>query len=293
MRLDDSVAILKKTGELLRLKDKLITKNRNKDLVDESSRNRCKCGSCYIRESELDSFQLLVLQRKVDKPTLVKGSAGSGKSIIALHRVKQIQEQNIGSFYFIVRSKDYKRFLKCCIDALNINNSKFLYYKEWEKINFPSADFIIVDEIQDFSEQDIRLFQSKANKALIMFGDRAQQLDAFRQDNPPISVEDIAVLTRIPTIDLSFEHRLPKKIARLAEFISDSDDDLEHRCLNEGVEYPKILQFNNLHEQFDKIIEIINSRRFEDVGIFFQTEQEVIDAKNYFDSKVFNVEAKY
>ena len=40
IRHDDSVALNKKTGELLRLKDKLITKNRNKDLVDESWMDR-------------------------------------------------------------------------------------------------------------------------------------------------------------------------------------------------------------------------------------------------------------
>ena len=249
--------------------------------------------SFYIRESELDSFQLLVLQRKIDKPTLVKGSAGSGKSIIALHRVKQIQEGDIGSFYFILFTKTLKQYMKDGIHILGLNNDKVVYHSEWKtRLNTPSADYIIVDEIQDFSEQDIQLFQSKANKALIMFGDSAQQLYAFRQDNPPISVEHIAYLTTIPTNDLVFNYRLPKKIARLAEFISDSDD-LEERCQNEGVEYPKILQFNNLHEQFDKIIEIINSRQLEDVGVLFAYNHQVEYAYKYFNSKNLNVEAKY
>lgn len=246
----------------------------------------------FIKESELDDYQVVVLQKRVDKPSIVKGCAGSGKSILALHRVKQIQEENIGSFYFILYTRALKQYMQDGIDSIGLRSDRVTYHWHWEnRLNAPNADYIIVDEAQDFSEQDIRLFKSKANKALILFGDSAQQIYKFKIPKP-ISMEQIAALTGIPSMDLMFNHRLPKKIARLAERITDSDDELELRCKNEGVEMPKVLQFNNLDEQLDKIIEIVRNRQFDDVGILFRRNSDVQVAKSYFDRKGFKVEAK-
>lgn len=246
----------------------------------------------FIKESELDDYQVVVLQKRVDKPSIVKGCAGSGKSILALHRVKQIQEENIGSFYFILYTRALKQYMQDGIDSIGLRSDRVTYHWHWEnRLNAPNADYIIVDEAQDFSEQDIRLFKSKANKALILFGDSAQQIYKFKIPKP-ISMEQIAALTGIPSMDLMFNHRLPKKIARLAERITDSDDELELRCKNEGVEMPKVLQFNNLDEQLDKIIEIVRNRQFDDVGILFRHNSDVQVAKSYFDRKGFKVEAK-
>lgn len=246
----------------------------------------------FIKESELDDYQVKVLQKRVDKPNIIKGCAGSGKSILALHRVKQIQEENIGSFYFILYTRALKQYMQDGIDSIGLRSDRVTYHWHWKnRLDAPKADYIIVDEAQDFSEKDIKLFKTKANKALMLFGDSAQQIYKFK--NPePISMEQIAVSTGIPSMDLMFNHRLPKKVARLAEKITDSDDELELRCKNEGVEKPKILQFNSLHQQLDKIIEIVNNRQFDDVGILFRHNSDVQNAKSYFNRKGFSVEAK-
>ncbi len=248
--------------------------------------------SFFIMESELDDYQVAVLQKKVNKPAIVKGCAGSGKSILALHRVKQIQEEKIGSFYFILFTKTLKKYMQDGIGEVGLKDDNVVHFNGWKYQGSPSADYIIVDEAQDFSEEDIKLFQSRANKALILFGDSVQQIYKFKTPEP-ISMEKIAYITEISSSDLAFNYRLPKKIARMAELITDSDDELEDRCKNEGVELPKILEFNNLNEQLDKIIEIINSRQLEDVGIFLQTNKEVENAMNYFRNNGLNVEAKY
>ena len=252
----------------------------------------------FIRESELDDYQINVMQSRVNKSSIVKGCAGSGKSILALHKVKQIQEQNIGSFYFILFTKALKQYMSDGIADIGLENDRVTYHYAWKwkkvdgqkVLNAPAADYIIVDEAQDFSEEDIRLFQSKANKALVLFGDSAQQIYTFRNP-PPISMEQIAVLTGIQSMDLVFNHRLPKKIARLAEAISDSDDDLVIKCRNEGVVMPKVLKFLSLANQLDKIIEIVTNRQFDDVGILFRSNKDVQNAKMYFDQKGFTVEA--
>ena len=249
--------------------------------------------SFYIKDSELDEYQVKVIQRRTDKPFIVKGCAGSGKSILALWKVKQIQEQDMGSFYFILFTRTLKQYMQDGIDTIGLRSDRVTYFWHWVNVlGAPSADYIIVDEAQDFSKEDIELFKSKANKALILYGDSAQQIYKFR-DPEPISMEEIAVITKYPSEQLVFNHRLPKKVARLAEKISDTDDELELRCRIEGTELPKILQYPNLNAQLDAIIEIIKNRQFEDVGIFFRYNNEVERAKRYFESKGMKVEAKY
>ena len=44
----------------------------------------------FIDYSSLDDFQRQLIDRKNNKSIVVSGSAGSGKSLIALHKAKQI-----------------------------------------------------------------------------------------------------------------------------------------------------------------------------------------------------------
>ncbi len=249
--------------------------------------------SFYIKESELDDYQVKVIQRRTDRSFIVRGCAGSGKSILALWKVKQIQEQNMGSFYFILFTRTLKQYMQDAIDFIGLRSDRVTYFWHWKhRLGAPAADYIVVDEAQDFTKEDIELFKSRAKRALILYGDSAQQIYKFR--NPqPISMEEIAVITGYPSEQLVFNHRLPKKIARLAERISDVDDELELRCKIEGTELPKILEYPNLQAQFDAIIEIIRNRQFEDVGILFRSNDEVEAAKRYFENRGMKVEAKY
>ena len=100
----------------------------------------------------------------------------------------------------------------------------------WKKAGCPSADYIIVDEAQDFSKEDIELFRSKARKALLLYGDSAQQLYTFIKDKQTVSMEDIQYFTKFPVEQLVFNHRLPKKIARFAQYLNSESDELEERC---------------------------------------------------------------
>lgn len=247
----------------------------------------------YLKDSELDEYQIKVVQRRSDKSFIVRGCAGSGKSILALWKVKQIQDEDRGSYYFILFTKTLKQYMQDGIDSIGLESDRVLYFQEWKNTrSAPSADYIIVDEAQDFSEDDLKLFQSKANNALILYGDSAQQIYSFRKSNPPISMEDIAYLTKFPDERLIFNHRLTKKIARFAESFLSEEDELEQRCRVEGTELPKILYYPSLHSQFDTIIEIIKNRQLEDVGILFRTNAEVDYAQRYFREHGLDVEWK-
>lgn len=87
----------------------------------------------------------------------------------------------------------------------------------WKK---GSYDYVIVDEAQDFSRDDIELLKSKARKALLVYGDTAQQLYKFLKDKQTVSMEDIQYFTKFPVEQLVFNHRLPKKLLVLHSILT-------------------------------------------------------------------------
>ncbi len=248
----------------------------------------------YIKESEQDDFQVKIVNRRTDTSFIVKGCAGSGKTILALWKAKQIQNENRGSFQLIVFTKALMQYMSDGITQVGLKSSNVDYFWNWQTAKgAPSFDYIIVDEAQDFSEEDILLFKRKARKALLLYGDSAQQLYTFIKDKKTISMDQMAVLTGFPTEQLVFNHRLPKKIARMAQYISSVNDDLEGRCTTEGVEKPKILKYNSFESQLDAIAQTIKNRSFEDVGILFRDNKSVERAYQYYSNKGINVEAKH
>lgn len=261
--------------------------------------------SFYVKDSELDDYQVKVINKRTDNSYIVKGCAGSGKSILALWKAKQIQEQGKGSYLYVVYTKALKRYMSDGIKQIGLRESNvanfdacFMWGRgddgiltrgSWKK---GSYDYIIVDEAQDFSEEDILLLKSKTKKALLIYGDTAQQLYKFLKDKKTVSMEDIQYFTKFPVEQLVFNHRLPKKIARVAEYLNSDHDDLEDRCTEEGSEKPKILQYNSKHEQFAAIAELIKNKGMEDVGILFRNNNDVDEAYDYFSKHGIQVEAK-
>ena len=250
--------------------------------------------SFYVKDSELDDYQVKVINKKTDNSYIVKGCAGSGKSILALWKAKQIQDEHRGSYMYIVFTKALMQYMADGIKEVGSSQRNVDYHWHWvNRAGCPSADYIIVDEAQDFSKEDIELFKSKARKALLLYGDSAQQLYTFIQDKKTVSMEDIQYFTKFPVEQLVFNHRLPKKIARVAQYINSENDELEERCTVEGTEKPKILEYPTVEKQYDAIIELIQNKHMEDVGILFRQNDEVEEAYNYFQEHGLNVEAKF
>ena len=262
--------------------------------------------SFYVKDSELDDYQVKVINKKTDNSYIVKGCAGSGKSILALWKAKLIQDQKKGSYLYIVYTKALKQYMADGIKQVGLQENNvanfdacFFWNRDedgslirgnWKKGIY---DYIIVDEAQDFSREDIELLQSKAKKAILIYGDSAQQLYKFIKNKKTVSMEDIQYFTRFPVEQLVFNHRLPKKVARLAQYLNSESDELEERCTEEGVEKPKIIKYNNATDQYDAIISLIQNKNMEDVGILFRHNDEVERAYEYFKNHGINIEAKY
>lgn len=159
-----------------------------------------------IKESELDDDQIKVLMATLDKSCIVEGCAGSGKSVLALIKAQRIQKERGNNYKIIVYTKALCRYMNSGKQELGLTND-FYYYEEWKykreprgrflvyskdeygnKIPYmPTADYIIVDEIQDFTAEEISEFVNAAHKNFFFFGDTAQSLyDSLKGGTLPV-----------------------------------------------------------------------------------------------------------
>lgn len=249
--------------------------------------------SFYIKESEMDDFQRQVINRRSENSLIVRGCAGSGKSVIAFWRLHDIVSNNKGSVQIIVYTKALKEYFVEGCRGEGIDPNLIDYWRNWER-HPKCTDYILVDEAQDFSRASIDMFQQYARKALLLYGDSSQQIYGFRKgQDAPVSMEEIQRITQFPTEQLVFNHRLPAKIARVAERVNAEHDDLASRCRDEGDEMPYFLSYPSREDQFRAIAQLIRSRNLDDVGILLPKNDQAREAAQFLRGQGLNVEAKY
>ena len=254
----------------------------------------------FLKEEELDNFQTQLIQRNINHSMVVSGCAGSGKSLIALWKAKQIHDLG-ESFYFVVYTKVLKKYfndgLKHITDPALVDmrkmlddERKFFYYDNWNG-GVGNVKFMIVDEAQDFDKNDIVRLKNAAQTAVYYFGDSAQSIYKFRRQTIPMGEVARIVGLEAPE-QLMHNYRLPKKIARVAEIIGNVND-LTWRCVKEGEHLPEKISCINYNAQLDKIVEIINKQELTNVGILFSNNTKVRNAYEYLRTKGLSIEAKY
>lgn len=248
----------------------------------------------YIDYSKLDDFQRQLVNKKVNKSMVVTGSAGSGKSVIALHKAKQVS--SLGSYAVIVFTKTLKKYFKDGLDELDLKN--VYHYNEWSK---EKVTYLIVDECQDFSSDEIEKMKDTAEYCFF-FGDTDQSIMTFRKELQ--KVEDTAYKMNITPNSLYFNYRLTKEIAAFAEKVGKVEEVVE-KCIRNG-EKPHLVQKDSIDSQLDDIIRIINNKSLSNVGILmpFNTKKSALNrignkkvsveyVKDYLNQKGITNEFKY
>jgi superfamily I DNA/RNA helicase len=246
----------------------------------------------FINESELDDYQVPIIQKKMSSSFVVKGCAGSGKTVLALWKAGEIAEAKLGSYFVIVYTKALRQFINDGVNVTGLSHNNVIHFEQWKRLNMPTADYVIIDEVQDFTKDELNNLQKSAKNAFILFGDSAQQIYKGLKDDL-LTMEEIAYHTRLPLEQLVLNHRLPKKIARVAEYFNSIGDTLESRCTKEGANKPFLVEADNWQEQLNFIKNTIAERGYTDVGILFPLNKDVKSADEYFKGIGFGVESKY
>lgn len=277
-----------------------------------------------VTTSELDDKQREIFNAVLDKSCVVSGCAGSGKSVLALLKAQRIQqERGNDSCQVIVYTKTLNDFMKKAKDDLKLS-SRCLYYEEWmwvkemkrygrmgylpvyikdkegNKIpNKPCSDYVIVDEIQDFTSSEIQDFLKATNKHFFFFGDTAQSLYDGYKVGGTMNVGSIASTFfpngNVKEFTLFYNHRLPIPVAKLAQ-----DVGVKLPPFYEGIyksqesALPKMICYDSKDDQLNAIDRIISANNMDDVAILLPSNEDVkegyehlasIEGKNQYEVK--------
>lgn len=246
----------------------------------------------FIKESDLDDYQRNLLYRTLDQSMVVSGCAGSGKSVIALHKAKQIQMEKGNDYQIIVFTKSLSSYMNSGRKALELKNN-FNYHWHWKnRLYCPKSDYIIVDEIQDFTKEEIDEFKKATRKHFFFFGDTAQSIyDGLRDTQ---DVRDIAYHAGLSEFQLYFNYRLPKPIAKVTEsYIGVRTRYNEGTYKSTENSIPRIIPYPNYDKQIEAIARIIKNNNLTDVGILFPHNEQVEKASEVLTQKGINNEVKF
>ena len=235
-----------------------------------------------VRESELDDIQMRVLNSVLDKNIVVSGCAGSGKSVIALQKAKRVQSENAGSCEIIVYTRALCGYMESGRKQLGLN-CPFYVHKSWKgKYRKPKADYVIVDEIQDFTADEIQDFMAAARKHFFFFGDTAQSIYGWQKVT--CSMQQIGFMTAqngpYKDFPLYNNYRLPKPVARITQdYIGVGVDPYGDGAAYKSLESkkPKFLKYENIEKQMEAIVRTIYNKNLTDVGILIPDNDKILE----------------
>lgn len=231
-----------------------------------------------VKESQLDDKQLAILEATLDKSCIITGCAGSGKSVLALIKAQRIQSERGNNYQVIAYTKALRSYMNAGVEELKLGNNVYYHHQWVHNKECASADYTIVDEVQDFDLAEIEAFVKATNKHFFFFGDTAQSIYEGIEKNgkkkKPIPVEGIK---NIPSIvsskvaikeyELFYNYRLPVSIAKIVQHVGiglKKFDPNTYKSREPG--NPRFLQYKK-EEQWEAIHRIISNKNLTDVAI--------------------------
>lgn len=243
-----------------------------------------------VDEESMDDDQLDLIERTLDKSMLVAGCAGSGKSVIAMHKAEQIAQQG-EDVILIAYTKSLTGFMNV---GKPIGPYRFYYHYQWVRQGMPNADYIIVDEIQDFTQEEIQDFMHAAKKYYMFFGDTAQSI--YKQyGKQTLTIEEIAQLTGLNVLKLYNNYRLPRPVAKITQdYVGVNVDPYKEKVYqNKEKSLPYIIYKSSIEEQIDAISTIVNNNTGKSIGILLPSNELALYVSEELRKKNVGCQLKY
>ena len=192
------------------------------------------------------------------------GCAGSGKSVLALIKAQRIQEEKGNDYQIIVFTKALCGYMNAGRQELGLHN-QFTYHWKWKKqLNCPSKEYTIVDEIQDFSKDEIEEFVHSTKGKFFFYGDTAQSLyEGLKSNIVPVErLGNVPCIStqNFKTFELYRNYRLPIPVAKVAYYVDATDNESfqESKYKSKETEKPFLWNFTmGLDAQIDQIANIL------------------------------------
>lgn len=154
--------------------------------------------------------------------------------------------------------------------------SRFFYYWQWQDAACPTADYVIVDEVQDFTQDEVLRFMHAARKAFFFFGDEAQSIMNFH-GHIPLRMEEIAALTGLVPLRLYTNYRLPRAVAKITQqYVGIGVQKYSPKIYrSQEKALPHILQYPSWEAEREAVLRILEQCQHRDCGILLAENEHI------------------
>lgn len=217
--------------------------------------------------AEFDETQTKVLNSPPN--LIISGCPGSGKTILAFSLANKLGAEHPNKkILVLVLTRALRAYIIAHIVPINAPNIKVLHTKEWEREKYPPFDIIIVDEVVDFSKEDLNdRIIPKAKDGVYLFGDTKQKLyEGNFEGEETLTMENLVTETKFPHIRLKGNYRISNEtIAFLGKKVENVKIPLKG---NSNIK-PHFHSFETEEEETQWLIDYVKYNRGEDIGILF------------------------
>lgn len=226
-----------------------------------------------LDDDKMDYDQEDIILATDSQSLIVCGCAGSGKSVIAMKKAKALYESG-ADVVTIAYTKSLNNYMRSGISS---DIGRFYYHHQWKKACCPTADYLIVDEIQDFTEEEIKEFIRSAKKHFYFFGDSAQSIyTPFKRGI--INMKRISELSGLGPMMLHTNYRLPRTVAKITQkYVGVNVEPYSDRIYkNESSNLPRIMQCEDLETQTIALADFIEANNDKSIGVFLPDNAAVL-----------------
>ena len=275
------------------------------DFEREKKRHRKEetVNPIYVDAGKLDLNQRAVYDLKLEAKFIVQGCAGSGKTSLALLRMKQLlaKESADGEtpFYYVTFVRELVECMRREINGSNMRarfNDYAITYYNWEQGSISGRqcrrfgiraraamgsggivvnrkpDYLFVDECQDLVVDAIESLMQGAQKGIGFYGDDSQHIMNWTERHP-VTLETIHDRFHLPIHELVFNYRLPKEIALFAEQLGGRPD-LSRHCKSPYHEKPFLIRVKDSTEACNFMQKRIVNSGLQDVGVAYARNED-------------------
>lgn len=170
-----------------------------------------------IREDQLDPDQrdFINVEAKRNGNIWVQGFAGSGKSVLLVHSLKNIlQKEPNAKVAVVVYTHSLIDMFKTGMQELNLSNSiPVMTYIEFCDKNSQHYDYIFCDEVQDLPSRVLYAMKNRARKVIVA-GDSNQSIYDTdpRWNEPVVDPTQVGDIINARAFTLNMIHRLTRSI---------------------------------------------------------------------------------
>ncbi len=263
--------------------------------------------------TDLDSSQRKVVEHMpYNDPMFVNGPPGSGKTHLAILRLQVLLNEGYTNVLFLLYNHSMYGFLKSIFNKMgmrtnvNIETKDFFFtqlargggysfsnesrdFKDYalnysRRLSFilgqsdlPRFPIIVIDECQDFSDEEITILRRLSDKILAV-GDIDQTV--YKNAVSPF-------FRSLPTKKLETIYRYGKKVARIAQPFSKSGEKLEDKVsVTNDTDVYRVKATDN-RDAIDKIARILDAKKSTDmtIGILGLTKNSLSNLQSELDRR--------